>query len=82
MLALSHLVVAWSASGHVVARAVLCDRRVRSLLRGLRCCAIRASDHDVLTVGAVTVGGSDAVERVWSVTTGASGHPEKDPVKG
>jgi hypothetical protein len=29
-LALSRPVVAWSASGHVVARAVLCDRRVRS----------------------------------------------------
>jgi hypothetical protein len=32
--------------------------------------------------GSVTVGGSDAVERVRSVTTGASSRPEKDPVKG
>jgi hypothetical protein len=55
-------------------RAVLCDRRVRSV--GRRVLSWR------LTVGAVTVGGSDAVERIRSVTTGAFGHPEKDPVKG
>jgi hypothetical protein len=35
-----------------------------------------------LTISVVTVGGSDAVERVRSVSTGTSGHPEKDPVKG
>jgi hypothetical protein len=35
-----------------------------------------------LTVGVVTIGGSDAVERVRSVLTGASGHPEKRAVKG
>jgi hypothetical protein len=55
-------------------RAVLCDRRVRSVERRVRSIG--------LTVGAVTVGGSDAVERVQSVSTGASGRPEKDPVKG
>jgi hypothetical protein len=55
-------------------RAVLCDRRVRSAERRVR------SLH--LTVGAVTVGGSDAVERVRLVSTGTSGRPEKDPVKG
>jgi hypothetical protein len=30
----------------------------------------------------VTIGGSDAVERVRSVTTGASGRPEKGPSEG
>jgi hypothetical protein len=55
----------------------------------VRCCAIDASGRCQgrvqswhLTVGTVIVGGSEAVERVRSVTTGASGHPEKDPVKG
>jgi hypothetical protein len=55
-------------------RTVLCDRRVRSVER--RVWSIG------LTVGAVTIGGSDAVERVRSFSTGASGHPEKRPVKG
>jgi hypothetical protein len=54
--------------------AVLCDQRVRSVERRVQ------SLH--LTIGAVTIGGSDAVERVRSVSTGAFGRPEKDLVKG
>jgi hypothetical protein len=53
---------------------VLCDRRVQSIERRVQSIG--------LTVGAVTVGGSDAVERVRSVSIGASGRPEKRPVKG
>jgi hypothetical protein len=55
-------------------RAILCDRRVQSVERRVW------SLH--LTVGAVTVGGSDTVERVRSVSTSASGRPKKRPVKG
>jgi hypothetical protein len=48
--------------------AVLCDWHVQSFERHIRSIG--------LTVAAVTVGGSDAVERVRSVSTGASGRPE------
>jgi hypothetical protein len=58
----------------LLGRVVLCDRRVWSVERRVRSIG--------LTVGAVTVGGSDVVKRVRSVLTGASGHPEKRPVKG
>jgi hypothetical protein len=54
--------------------AVLCDRRVWLVEWRVRSIG--------LTVGAVTIGGSDAVEGVRSVSTGASGHPEKHAVKG
>jgi hypothetical protein len=88
-LALSRPVVAWSASGRCFAGVRCCAIGASGRLGGafgrLGSASGRlggASGHGVLTVGAVTVGGSDTVERVRSVSTGASGRPEKYPVKG
>jgi hypothetical protein len=69
-------------------RAVLCDRRVRSVERRVRSVErhVRSVERRVrsllLTVGSVTVGGSDAVGQVRLVSTSTSGHPEKRAVKG
>jgi hypothetical protein len=64
-------------------RAGQCDRRVRSFERRVRSFDGRVrSLPGARPIVGLTVGGSDVVERVRSVTIGASGHPEKDPVKG
>jgi hypothetical protein len=75
MLALSRPVVAWSASGRCFAGARYCAIGASGQLRG-------ASGRWFDRWGSVTIGGSNAVERVRSVSIGAFGHPEKYPVKG